>query len=90
MVVILTDKRSLQVKTIKTIFSQTLMLLIHYFRYNIVDVNVAVATPAGLITPIVSRADSKVKLQNSYPFSLICQNRRVFKQAELRIWFFVR
>ncbi|XP_063406744.1 dihydrolipoyllysine-residue acetyltransferase component of pyruvate dehydrogenase complex-like [Mytilus trossulus] len=28
-------------------------------QYNIVDVNVAVATPAGLITPIVSRADIK-------------------------------
>lgn len=29
-------------------------------RYNSVDVNVAVATDAGLITPIVSRADIKV------------------------------
>lgn len=34
----------------------------HYLsnRYNSVDVNVAVATDAGLITPIVSRADIKV------------------------------
>lgn len=29
-------------------------------RYNSVDINVAVATDAGLITPIVSRADIKV------------------------------
>lgn len=29
-------------------------------RYNSVDVNVAVATDAGLITPIVNRADIKV------------------------------
>lgn len=40
-------------------------------RYNSVDVNVAVATDAGLITPIVSRADIKVSHleQNSFKFS---------------------
>ena len=31
-------------------------------RYHTVDVSVAVATPAGLLTPIVKNADSKVKL----------------------------
>ena len=32
------------------------------YRYHTVDVSVAVATPAGLLTPIVKNADSKVKL----------------------------
>lgn len=32
------------------------------FRYNSVDINVAVATDAGLITPIVFRADVKVNM----------------------------
>lgn len=42
-------------------------------RYNSVDVNVAVATDAGLITPIVSRADIKVGhlVYNSLKFSRI-------------------
>lgn len=42
-------------------------------RYNSVDVNVAVATDAGLITPIVSRADIKVGhlVWNSLKFSRI-------------------
>ena len=31
-----------------------------HYRYNSVDINVAVATDAGLITPIVFRADNKV------------------------------
>ena len=32
-----------------------------FSRYNSVDINVAVATDSGLITPIVFRADAKVK-----------------------------
>lgn len=35
-------------------------LISHSFRYNSCDVNVAVATDSGLITPIVFRADTKV------------------------------
>ena len=34
-----------------------------YSRYNTVDINVAVATDEGLITPIVFRADNKVNSQ---------------------------
>jgi hypothetical protein len=33
-----------------------------FFRYNSVDVNVAVATKNGLITPIVFGADTKVSI----------------------------
>lgn len=39
---------------------QLLSFTFSHNRYNSVDVNVAVATDAGLITPIVSRADIKV------------------------------
>ena len=34
--------------------------MIFFLRYNSVDVNVAVATDAGLITPIIFKADTKV------------------------------
>ena len=37
-----------------------------FSRYNSVDINVAVATDAGLITPIVSRADIKVGHSKEY------------------------
>ena len=36
------------------------VLMHSHYRYNSVDINVAVATDAGLITPIVFRADNKV------------------------------
>lgn len=44
------------------------MYMYGYFfsRYNSVDINVAVATDAGLITPIVSRADIKVGHSKEY------------------------
>lgn len=41
-------------------------MVIFFPRYNSVDINVAVATDAGLITPIVSRADIKVGHSKEY------------------------
>ena len=40
--------------------------MVIFSRYNSVDINVAVATDAGLITPIVSRADIKVGHSKEY------------------------
>ena len=37
-----------------------LLIFCTFARYHTVDVSVAVATPAGLITPIVKNADGKV------------------------------
>ena len=36
-----------------------------HYRYSSVDINVAVATDQGLITPIVFRADVKVSISTS-------------------------
>ena len=43
-------------------------------RHNSVDINVAVATDAGLITPIVFRADNKVRL--SWPMLKVSLTQR--------------
>ncbi len=39
------------------------------YRYDTVDVSVAVATPSGLITPIIFNADSKVRVTS--PFKIV-------------------
>lgn len=49
----------------------------YVFRYNSVDICVAVSTDSGLITPIVFNADSKVNITLMH-FSFKCISTPVF------------
>ena len=53
---------------LQNVYVQCMYIYVWLFfsRYNSVDINVAVATDAGLITPIVSRADIKVGHSKEY------------------------
>jgi pyruvate dehydrogenase E2 component (dihydrolipoamide acetyltransferase) len=50
-----------------------------FFRYNNVDINVAVATENGLITPIVFNADKKGLTSISFDVSSLAQKARANK-----------
>ena len=41
-----------------------------FFRYENVDMSIAVATDNGLITPIVTQADARVSLSTSLALAL--------------------
>ncbi len=49
------------------------------FRYNNVDINVAVATENGLITPIVFNADKKGLTSISFDVSSLAQKAKANK-----------